>query len=462
MKRIILDQMQRRWLILAALCLVQFICGLTIPMAGEDSSSSLFRSFMLFPFFMMAFILGPNLWLSELQQGYARIALMLPLTARQIGRIFWWLSVGFATLLLAVFSLLGAITAKLALSTKELGFDCWLSYVAASGVLLGALFWGFSGTSSGLSNRLRKMVGARIYNFVQRGCFIGGVYFLITSHLDTNVKFAISFPLCAFLTILGWFRAERMIVDRGECRLASQQPQNSRRQFAPPAGYGGIPFVFQTSFIRVWGMGLWFLVVFNILNIFEKHSFDWHHLTRALTNGGGFGAIVFGLMFLSISKYSFIVNLRFLRTLPVSTARLVAVLLGEAILPLLTVCLAMTALAWHETGSAACLSWFKIEFLGAASVSIFIAVTIWNTQATFNRAVILGALILGAFAPAIYEMTYAIDDGGKNGLSWGFVAAFTVALLAGAHWATCRILARSSSAYRVRQNPLATQQNLGR
>ncbi|HUZ07923.1 MAG TPA: hypothetical protein VMV89_10605, partial [Candidatus Paceibacterota bacterium] len=137
-----------------------------------------------------------------------------------------------------------------------------------------------------------------------------------------------------------------------------------------------------------------------------------------------------------------------------------ATLLSVLILPLLTLCLAFTALAWKETGSAECVSCFKIELLAVAPVSVFIAVLIWNTQGNFIKAILLVIAILAALAPALYQ-SGLMDD---RGLPFWLITIFDMAMISFVFWSTCQIIVKSSSAYRPRQNQLSTRwgQSVGR
>jgi len=440
MKPLILDQFKRRWFLWVLFCLVHIVFGsFNYGMLGSD---------FIFP---AAFILGPNIWLMDLQRGYSRVALTLPYTARQIGRTWWWISVGFASILMMVFSFLGMAVYFL-WSGKELSFLKWFECVTANTLLYGSLFWLFSGSILYLSSvdwrkRIRRLLVGGLYLAI-----IGGCVYLLFNMQKSPVEMA-AFYICTLaMTIAGWHRAESMIADYSEYRNASQQPENSRRQFKAPNGFGGIPFVFTTTFSGVWSFGILFLIIMNLLDFAIKHQFDWHHLTRSIDNGGAFFPFIF-VFILMRSGFSLSHNLRFLRTMPVSTAKLAATLLSVVILPLLTLFLAFTALAWTETGSVECISFFKIELLAIAPVSVFIAVSIWNTQANFIKTVLLVIAILAPLAPALYQLTCM--DG--RGLPFWFVIVFSGAMTGISFWSTCQIIAKSSSAYRPRQNQLDTR-----
>jgi hypothetical protein len=443
MKPLMLDQMRRRWFFWVLFCFVHFLFG--------SFNYGFLGSSFIFP---AALILGPNIWLMDLQRGYSRVALTLPYTARQIGRTWWWISVGFAAILMIAFSFLG-MTFHFLFFGKEFPFIKWLEFVTANALLYGSLFQFFSGGNLYLASvdwqkRIPRLLIGGLYMAIIGGC----LYLLFNMENDPLEMTA--FYLCTLaMTILGWLRAESMIADYSEYRNASQQPKNSHRQFKAPNGFGGIPFIFTTAFLGVWSFGVYFFIIMNLLNFVIKHQFDWHHLTQSI-NIGAFLPFFFALIFMR-SGFSLSHNLRFLRTMPVSTPRLAATFLSVLILPLLTLCLAFTALAWKETGSAECISFIKIELLAVAPISVFIAVSIWNTQGNFIKAVLLAILIVATMTPTFYQ--FARMDG--RGLPFWFVILFSGAMTGISFWSTCQIIAKSSSAYRPRQNQLDTRWGWG-
>ncbi|HEY5041004.1 MAG TPA: hypothetical protein VIK53_03300 [Verrucomicrobiae bacterium] len=445
MKPLVLDQLKRRWFFWALFCLVHFIFG--------SFNYEMLGSGFIFP---AAFILGPNIWLMDLQRGYSRVALTLPYTARQIGRTWWWISVGFAAILMIVFSFCG-MTFHVLSSGKEFPFAKWLEYVTVNALLYGSLFWFFSGSmlylpSIDWQKRIQRWLVGGFYLAI-----IGGCVYLLFNMQNSALKMTAFYACTLAMTIIGWLRAESMVADYGGYRNASQQPKISRGQFKAPKGFGGTPFIVWTAFFGVWGFGVLFLIIMNLIDLFIRHQFDWHHLTRSINNGVAFFPFFFVFVFMR-SGFSLSHNLRFLRTMPVSTARLSATLLSVLILPLLTLFLAFTALAWKETGAAECISFFKIELLAVAPVSVCIAVSIWNTQANFIKAVLLVIALLAPMSPALYQLTFT--DG--RGLPFWFVILFSGAMTGISFWSTCQIIAKSSSAYHPRQNQFSTRWNWGR
>lgn len=446
MKNLFLDHFRRGWFLWSVFCLLNFAMGILLNNLGEILP--------LF-YFVFAFIFGPFLWLSDLQKGYPRVVLGLPLTAQQIGRTLWWLSVGFASMLLAGFSLLGIISARLFSLTNNLSFGAWMLYIVINAFLYGTVFWLCSGAPSRSSDNLRQKTGGYFHTVTMLALVLGGIHFLGKNDYPTAIKLTAYFLICGTLSILGWFRAEGLIVDYGEYRAASQQPKNPQGQFKVPNGFGGIPFIFGTAFFGVWSFGVIFLIVMNLLGLFTRHQFNWHHLTQSFSSGSSFPFFFCIFVFWSFALSD---NLRFLRTMPVSSARLAAILLSVYILPLLTLCLAITALAWAETGAVECISFFKLELLAVAPVSVFIAVSIWNTQATFVKTFLLVIMILATIVPAFYQLTCL--DG--RGVPFWFIILFNILIVSISYWSTCQILGKSSSAYRARQNQLGNGWSWGR
>jgi hypothetical protein len=453
MNPLILDSLKRRWLICVFFCLLHFGLGWTI--IPDWSIADVFVPTALF--------LGPNILLLDLQRGYPRAALSLPFTAKQIGRTFWWFSVGLPFIALSAFSFLGTIFSNVMFGylgkAPAHGFEIpvlkWLFYVTTNGFMLGAMFWLFCASPNVPTFGWQSNIRQWFKRLLSIGLFIGCIFCLIDRQ-RTELTLAFFYITAITMSVLGWLQAESMVAEYGQRRAASQQAANARRQSAPPPGFGGILFSFVNSFSKIWSTGILMLVFMNLVDVFEKRPLDWHHLTKNLANGGAFFPFLF--VFLAFSPTAFL-NLRHLRTLPLSTWRLVAFIFFEAILPLLTLCLALTLLAWHESGSAECLSYFKIEFLFAASTSIFIAVAIWNVHASFLKGVVLAILILTSLAPTVYEMSWGV--GTPNTLPVWFVAAFTIGLFALSFFATCRIISSSSSPYRPRLNQSGNRWNWG-
>ena len=180
MKLIILDHFRRRWFLWSSFCLINFMTGLFL--------FNLEETVPLFFYLIFAFILGPNLWLSELQKGYPRVVLGLPLTAQQIGRTLWWLSVGFASVLLAGFSLLGLILARPFFSSTHFNFEAWILYVFINAFMYGTVFWLFSGAPVRPSDNWLQRAGRCFYGVTSWALIIGGVYFFCKDGYPNAIK----------------------------------------------------------------------------------------------------------------------------------------------------------------------------------------------------------------------------------------------------------------------------------
>jgi hypothetical protein len=448
MKRIIFDHFRRWWWVLALCGLIQVMLGWWIAEHPEIEFE--------FWVFLVALWVGALLLNFDLQRGAARTIASLPLSARQIGRSWWVATIPIPAIVLAVALFLGAgmfhgfhpntILPAGRLTLASLFVLPWLGITFTSS---------YGMTNDAIFGNWRARTSSTFFSLLSTAMLFGDMLTLQNS-TKQPVKLAIYFGVGAFLIGAGWFRAERFVLDRASFRLSALTGNKSKGQHQVPTSFGGIRFALQNSFFRVWGIGIVMIAVLNIVLVFEKHSFDWHHLTKPLVNGGFFFPLFFVFYMQSGSLFT---NFRYLRTLPLSTGRLVGFIFSEAILPLLTLCLAITALNWFETGSAECLSWVKVEIMAAASVSVFIGVSIWNTTASFVKGLLLAVLILSTIVPVVYEMTWGMNT--NNGLPIWFVAVFTVGLFVLSHWATSRIVSRSSAPYRSRPNLMRSRWNWG-
>ncbi|HVU07110.1 MAG TPA: hypothetical protein VHG89_01050 [Verrucomicrobiae bacterium] len=436
MKLIILDHFRRRWFLWTAFCLLNLTLGLFL----NNAEPALFPIFIAFPL-----IIGPNLWFQEIQAGYPRVLLGLPLGALEIGRTLWFLSVGIASLIASSFSLVGLIIAK-CFWAAHLGFYNWLLFSFVSLFMFGGMF----GLLTCLTNPIKK-VGRPIYGILTWVCFMA-VFYFIASNYSPLIKLTLFFLISGTLTILGWIRVESLIVDYGEHRAASQA--SSPRQFKVPIGFGGIGFLLATAFIQIWSFGFYFLIITSLLTFFTKHTFDWHHLTHNLGSYVPFFFIFFG-------GYSFLsggLNLRLFRAMPLSPNKIAATFPSVYILPLLTLFLAFTLLAWKETGSFECVSWIKVELLGIAPACFFIAVAIWNPTLNFIKTFFVVVFVISTFIPAFYQFA----NMNETGLPFWFIAIFDLILVTFYFWIMSKIISQSSSAYRPRQNQIGNRWNWGR
>ena len=427
MNPLIADQFVRRWW----LWLVCFFANLGFGAILLPLSSQL----AMLP---IAIFLGPGIWLMDLYRGYPRVVLSLPFTAKESGRTLWMYSVALPTLVMAVASLIGVLLKNY----PVLPVGNWLIYISTNALVYGSMFC-IQCDYASPNNAWRVVV--RFFRFgILIGCIL--IFFQETiSPMMTPAFYVVSIAL----TVSGWRGAERMMLLLGERRAASQSTSNAPRKFVPPGGFGGTSFSLANSIGRTWLMGLLMLGALHAFTLFQGKPFDWHHLTRPMANSGFLFPFIFVF---AMQTAPLFLNLRHLRTLPLSPGRLVVWLFCEGILPLFSFALALTLLAWHETGATECLSFIKIEFMIAATTSLFLTASIWNFSTTFSKGILATVFLLSTLTPMFYELGWGLT--GNGGLPVWFVAIYTLGLLILSHQVASRVIARSSSPYRARPSTM--------
>lgn len=245
---------------------------------------------------------------------------------------------------------------------------------------------------------------------------------------------------------MGWFRAETLVIKRAGFRLAPQTSRKSTRQSRCSEGYGGLRFLFQTIFNRMALVGLYMIIVFLIIGQFSLHSLksSSNHPAEPI-----FFQFIWQLWWIMTFQIFFVsLHIRFLRTLPVSTSQLSAVLIFAQLAAMLAVVFLLNLLATVIFGVS--LSPAEIfnrgYFLQIALATACIPMMVWRGYdiATFA----LTFLIMMSF---IFVPNYM-----KNHFSATTSGALSLLLVCGSFLVTKFVLEKSRT-YRPRINQLAGQ-----
>jgi hypothetical protein len=144
-------------------------------------------------------------------------------------------------------------------------------------------------------------------------------------------------------------------------------------------------------------------------------------------------------------------HLRLLRTLPLSTTGLAAVLLGLVLLPLLALGVLATVVAWLTLGPPAALAWLNSYTLVLAPAALGAAFLTWRGVGALAHAVLLVSLVGFVVAQQWLQGRFHFLE---RSLSLaGPIAA--VGVLLGLAF-ICLALSRSRHAYRVQGNLFGT------
>ena len=372
------------------------------------------------------------LWLGAMQltldlnKGISRVLTTLPLTARKIGRAWWYISVAMPVLWLATTSGLAAVIYA-TYATKTFPLNLYAINLANNTLFLGAMFSLFLGEVPGWP--------ATLAGWLRRIFSTGMLLALIFSPPTFDNALGIILSLAALvMTVIGWFRAEQIVVQRATFRPGMQLGRHQPGKNQAPAGFGGLLYLWQTMamkmvYLAVAGVA-WFVIMHYVLPGTGKMSVKQFlsATTPAFCSFGFFALFMFWLMPL-------LLQLRHLRTLPISTSAVAAML---TLVPCVPVCLA--GLAWSELSG----SGFQIptSFLTyAAAFCLGAPLVVWQgmRQGIYIVVLIL-VMMVGVGGTIFFKGTPTASV---------IIELVSLAAIGASFEITRRLLKSSSQAYRI-------------
>ena len=442
MKLIILDHF-RRWWWIWAICVLGN-CGLVLAISASNN-----KFCMIYP---VGMFMGAMLLSFDMQRGHTRSIVTLPVTAKQVGRAWWWVAVGLPVV---------AITVETTL--VFVGFSCWrhdwsgLSGCAFSCVSnflsLAVMFYALTGLprAGGVYNDWQGRVRAYFFGGIWGLSFAG---WLVFQNVSLTLISGLALLLAAVcFTIMGWFRAELLVRERVRSLAGASAP---RAKSAPPSraaeGFGGLAFLAQSIFFRMVYMGAAMFAVFAIIlplmNTFSMHS--------ASVDFMGDTFPIFSFQFLWVMTFqiaAFTMHVRHLRTMPVSATKLAGVLVFTALAAmLLTFYGAMLLLS--AVFQSPLPGPEKIiqqgTLLPIAVTTCVVPLFVWRPMEKITFIIIVGLMGSGMFAAFF-----------KQGLPPGITVAASVVIVLGAFVATKALIERNSRAYRPRTTNQFGAWNMG-
>ncbi|MGO8701549.1 MAG: hypothetical protein ACLQVY_28020 [Limisphaerales bacterium] len=392
MKRLILDHFRRWWRVLALNALLTVGLGWLIPAtAGQPFAFWV----LLLSMWMGAMLLG-----FDLRQGLPRTMLALPLTARQIGRAWWFATVAipaaaFAGLLCFGASLwsayhVGKAAPLVALAEASLFCFLWL----------GTSFTLNYGMTDEFLGNWRERVGSAWPGFLAMVMLFGSMW-------TTQVLFERSVPFLFFLTIgctvtaASWIRAEKSVRGRAGFRLPDMQRLLPGGVGQPPTGYGGIRFLLRETVRR----GLWYLLAAVVL-MMAACSLPGLKSARTPAFEGGMLASLSSFIALFIIVFTLtpplMQQLRLCRTMPISATTLAGVLIAIALLPIMAVGVLgflSAGLLWGRVVAAATLKSYTFV-LAPAALGVFILTQFGSGRSAYISLYLL-VIAYGAGLPIL-------------------------------------------------------------
>jgi uncharacterized membrane protein (UPF0136 family) len=444
MKRLLLDYCRRWWWVLALVGILEFGLGWFIASRPEDN----FEFWGL----LLALWTGANLLSFDMRRGVVRALAPLPLTARQIGRSWWLATVPIPAIALAALLFAGAGTFYHFHPTKVFpaGRLAWASIFNL--MWLGTMCTAIFGTTGVAYRNWRDAASTSVFSLLSAIMIIGGMVFFQDASKHPY-KCAILLGIGGLLTVVSWFRAEQFNLGRAEpfnlgragTRLTPPPSTTPTTPHRPPEGFGGIPFLISTTFVRIF---LWVTAMIALVALVQQLQGQAIPRPVAIRVFAGMGSfmscgVIIVLQFLPVLR-----QLRFLRTLPTSATRLAAVMLSIVILPLIALGMLAAAGAGLALGTPAGLTVLKsfTFILAPGSLCVFFAV--WRGDGI--QAYVLLAITLFGLQQVQLRLQTAFHS---LELPFGLCASIAAICVLLAFLLTRCALRRSSQAYRVQATP---------
>ena len=452
MKTIVIDHIRRWWWLWLFSCVgCGWIVGFGRPLKPDLSNA----------WFPVAMYLGVVQLSQDLQRGdVLHVLRAMPVSAKQIGRAWWWASVGVPALVLALITgLMFACSSFFGSQPVSLiaGFNFWLS----NALLLGALFFFESGMPALGSLKTRTPRGwGCLFSLLFGASFFVMIYFYRLFPAQTT-SWDCFVAVASILTVAGWFRAEmfareqlgNIIRPRDHFRnLARSFPGMNLKSTHSMNGRGGLRFLFQTQFVNLALMGLSMVVIGGGVMILTSV------LTGALKGNEmlvntitiGFTTQIFAWL-ICWQTVRAALHLRCLRTLPVTTMKLAGVfILAPATAMLVIFCFAsLVFAAIFPNASVSPLAMLRAgSLLQIALALTVVPLVVWRGFDLFGFVVVMLVVIGGPISSIFVKKHFPT------------AANLAVSLLVvfGCFLVTKLLLERSSTTYRPRRNQFAGRQ----
>jgi hypothetical protein len=451
MKRLILDY-YRRW------CWVLLVCAFVEFTIGWSTSGSpdnnIFDSASIFQFQLVLFS-GALLLSFDLQRGVARTVTALPLTTRQIGRAWWLATVLIPTIALAAVLYSGAGVCFLlhpgnAFSAERLAMICLVNllWLGATFTIIFSTTWGYRG---------QWWANARnIFITILFALMIGGGFMFFRDVSIHSIKFASFLGVAGVLTVAGWILAEQFVLGRASFRLAALQSKDPRGQHRAPSGYGGIPYLIGTTFVRSLLISL-AMSMFVMMPLFLILLGDLKSLKQVIESIAGMGIMIPFYLIIIFAIIPTLLQIRLLRTLPMSVTKLTAVMIGLVLLPLIAVGAIFAGISGLTSGTPAAIMIIRSYALILAPAVMCVVLVGWLGAGRDALSLMISTMILFQIVTARGQSFFTNRE-----IPFSLISVIVGVTVALAFLLTRHSLMHSSKTYRVHANPFGTVWGAGR
>lgn len=439
MKRLILDYFRRKWWILAFGAVCQFGVGWFV---GSNADKPFFLPLSLQ--LQIALYMGSMLMGLDLQRGFVRALATLPVTAKEMGRGFWLVGVGIPAVVLPVLLFLGAGSFNLFHPNTAFPGHRLASLSVLILIWLGAAYAVFSNVTPGFNGTGRLLARNLLLGTLWL-MTIGSGFLFLKDASQTPSALVSYFGFGVVLTAAGWLRAEQSVLDRVSFRVVASESKKKKGQYCAPTGYGGVPYFIVTTCVRMFLIGVAsvsVLAIFAAVMVLKDHTKSWDKAIGMLGSVGG-TAQLWVIVFLQLMFV--LMQLRFLRTLPLSPTRLASLMIAIAIIPIITlgaVVVGVVGLCLGVPAEMTILRSYTL-ILAPASLCVFFGVRLGIGRQTY------ALLFITMFA--FQTLPNVFWTNGK--MPFSLIAALAVVCVALSFLLTRRSLTHGSKGYRVQANP---------
>ena len=436
MKLIILDYFRRKGLVLLGGAILEFVIGMFSGSTGAEHIHPLGTLQIQISIFMGAFLLS-----LDLQRGITRTFASLPVTIGQIARAWWYATVGITSLVLIACLFAGAgvglfIHSGIGVDWNWVGLAavCLFLWMGTGFTLIffvsGAGFWYGSGWRRGVN----------ILAGLGCGLMLGGGFWLFQGAENHPLKLILMLAFGAGMTIIGWFCAEKLVAARASFKPGTQAARRKQGAFRLPGGYGGIPYLVGTTCLRTLFIGL--VMVALIALVFwmqDSAGLKWRNTVKEMLGMGFFPFWVVTL----VSCLPLLLQIRLLRSLPISSTVLSMVMMTAAVLPQLALGSVIVAITGPFLGMAATLNLAGSLVLGLSISVISLVLILWLGYGRLSLILMMALLLVSQGVPPWLHIAFHY---GQIPLATEMVIAVVTIIAGGllARW----LLMRNSKVYR--------------
>jgi len=440
MKRIILDHFRRRAWVFVVGALIQIGLGFAqaaFAARGRENPLAVFQ-------FQIGAFLGALMLSFDLQRGLARTALPLPLTAAQLGRAWWLATVALPGLGLGGLMALGVGVYHVLNPGRSVAWETMAANVLVLVLTLGASFTLVfqmvrSPAASSPWERALHIGSSLLW-----GLSLGGGFLFMHNLSGHPGRLAFLLLLGVSLSVIGGIRAGAFAHAHAGFRGATEGGRSGASAPAAPASRGGFTglslLIFQNAG-RGFLIGLGMLAVVPVMAKLQGQA----NLADILRHSGGASSSPFWLV-LTFAMLPAILQLRHLRTLPISSNRLAAVLISLLLLPVLALGALSATVCGLVAGEAAALNATRSLLLSLPAAVLSVAIIAWLGFRTRAYLLVGATMLVSQFTTLLWLVPTRSNAAPLSLSLTGFVAAACVLL---AFCLTGLALRRGTSAYRA-------------